>query len=176
MKGARVVVVIALATACSRQAEAPAPASRSASAPEGAAWLLSGTNDERFARVANHLRGFDLAMVETGYRYSELYWAGQDGNWDYATYQIEKIRLAVRNGIERRPKRGPSAQVLEGALAGVEDSIKAKDATRFAERFDTLTAICNACHHAERVPFAQVRTPMVRTSPIGPPQIDRGLP
>lgn len=58
MKWARVLVVIALAPACSRQA--PAPASRSASAPEGAAWLLSGTNDERFARVATHLRASTL--------------------------------------------------------------------------------------------------------------------
>lgn len=51
-------------------------------------------------------------MVETGYRYQELYWAGQDQNWEYADYQIEKIKIAIENGLERRPKRAKSAEHL----------------------------------------------------------------
>jgi hypothetical protein len=115
-------------------------------------------------------------MVETGYRYGELHFAGQDRNWEYATYQVEKIRTAVRNGVERRPRRGPSATMLEGALAGLEDAIRAKDAARFAERFAALTAVCNACHQAERVPFMHVAPPAVRVSPLGPPPAGRGIP
>src|SRR5690606_15846238 len=57
-------------------------------------------------------RGFDNAMVETGYRYQELYWAGQDENWEYADYQLEKIKIAIENGLERRPKRAKSAEHL----------------------------------------------------------------
>jgi hypothetical protein len=168
-------LLFGLATgACSRppsQSSAPAPSQSAAGAQpsEGAAWLLSGTNDERFARVARQLRGFDVAMVETGYRYGELYWAGQDQNWEFAKYQIEKIRTAVKNGVERRPKRGPSAQVLEGALSGVEDAIAAKNPALFAERFAVLTASCNACHQTEGVPFVHVRPPAIRLSPAGPP-------
>jgi hypothetical protein len=162
-----------ISVACSRpSSDQPAPAASQSAATtspsEGEAWLLSGTSDERFARIARQLRGFDVAMVETGYRYGELYWAGQDRNWDYAKYQVEKIRTAVKNGVERRPKRGQSAQVLEGALPGVEEAIAAKDATLFAERFSVLTATCNACHQAERVPFVHVRPPSVRSSPAGP--------
>lgn len=41
-----------------------------------------------------------MPMVEKGYRDQELYWAGQDENWDYADYQIEKIRKAIENGLE----------------------------------------------------------------------------
>jgi hypothetical protein len=89
--------------ASSRQTPArPAP---STSAPEHASWLLQGTTDERFIRVAQHLRGFDVAMVETGYRYAELYWAGQDQNWEYAKYQVDKVRTAIQNGVARRPRR-----------------------------------------------------------------------
>ena len=167
-------VLLALGVgACSRPpSDSPAPGSSqsagTAAPSEGEAWLLSGTSDERFARVARHLRGFDVAMAETGYRYGELYWAGQDRNWDYAKYQIEKIRTAVRNGVERRPKRGPSAQMLEGALPGVEGAITARDPALFVERFNVLTATCNACHQAERVPFVHVRPPSFRTSPAGP--------
>jgi hypothetical protein len=170
--------------ACSREpsasvtnAESSSAAPAASGAPPGeAAWLLSGTPDERFARVAKHLRGFDVAMAETGYRYGELYWAGQDRNWDYAKYQAEKIRTAVRNGVERRPKRAQSAQMLEGALPGVEEAITAKDPALFAERFDALTTTCNACHHAERVPFVHIRRPTMRLSPVGPLPEDAGAP
>ena len=168
-----------LLVACTSEPSRPAPAatgSATSPVPEDARWLLTGTNDERFARVGRQLRGFDVAMVETGYRYGELYWAGQDQNWDYAKYQIGKIRTAVRNGVERRPKRGPSAQMLEGALPGVEEAITAKDPALFAQRFNVLTATCNACHQAERVPFVHVRPPSVRVSPAGPLPTDGGTP
>lgn len=167
------------ALGCSREPqESPAPTpSQASNAPsEGAAWLLSGTNDERFTRVAKHLRGFDVAMVETGYRYGELYWAGQDQNWDYAKYQVEKIRTAIRNGVERRPRRAQSAQMLEGALPGVEEAIIARDPALFTERFNVLTTTCNACHQAERVPFVHVRPPSVRMSPAGPLPSEGGGP
>ena len=167
------LMVALSAFACSREptdssAPAPSQAADRAAPSEGAAWLLSGDNDERLAKVAKHLRGFDVAMVETGYRYGELYWAGQDQNWDYAKYQVEKIRTAVQNGVERRPRRSQSAQMLEGALPGVEEAITARDPALFTERFKLLTATCNACHQAERVPFVHVRPPSVRMSPAGP--------
>jgi hypothetical protein len=181
MRPAVAILLCMTVGACAREprdSSATAPSS-SAGAPGSSgrsAWLLTGTTDERFARVAKHLRGFDVAMAETGYRYGELYWAGQDRNWDYAAYQIEKIRTAVQNGVERRPKRARSAQVLDGSLPGVEEAVKRKDAALFAERFAVLTATCNACHEAERVPFIHVRPPTVRTSPAGARPADGGGP
>jgi hypothetical protein len=137
-------------------------------APEGAQWLVEGSTDERFARVARHLRGFDMAMVETGYRYSALYWAGRDRNWGYAEYQLGKIETAVANGIERRPARGPSARMLEGSVTAVREAIEAQDGAAMDSALEQLTATCNACHRAERVPFIHVAPPTVRLSPVGP--------
>jgi len=172
MKRSLSLLVLLAIAACSRppaESAAAAPAAPSdAVATEGNAWLLGGSTDERFARVAKHLRGFDVAMVERGYRYNELYWAGQDRNWDYAKYQVEKIRTAVSNGVERRPKRAASAQVLESALPEVEKAIAAQDSALFAQSFDLLTATCNACHRTELVPFVHVGPPAVRTSPARP--------
>lgn len=48
-------------------------------------WIM-GTEQEQLKTIENQFRGFDMAMVETGYRYQELYWAGQDENWPYAEY------------------------------------------------------------------------------------------
>jgi hypothetical protein len=130
-------------------------------------WLLEGTNDERFAKVARHLRGFDVAMVEVGYRYGEVYWAGQDENWDYAVYQLQKIRTAIDNGLERRPKRAASATLVDLPLKVLQGAASAHDRAAFNQHFATLTTACNGCHAAEKVPFVHVAAPGVRHSPVG---------
>jgi hypothetical protein len=132
---------------------------------ESTSWL-QGTTDERFVQVARQLRGFDVAMVETGYRYGELYWAGKDRNWGYAEYQAEKIATAIENGLERRPKRAESARMLDGPLAEVRTAAQSQDPEAFDRAFDALTMTCNACHTAERVPFVVVREPTIRLSPV----------
>jgi cytochrome c1 len=129
------------------------------------AWL-SGTIDERFDLVAKHLRGFDVAMLETGHRYVELYWAGRDRNWSFAQYQIDKIRTAIGNGVQRRPSRAPSAKLLDAPLNLIEAAVKSTDGAAFDRGFALLTDTCNACHAAERVPFITVRPPTVRLSPV----------
>ena len=95
------LLLMAVALGCSRETSRQTPVGEapSPSSSEHARWLLEGTNDERFIRVAQHLRGFDVAMAETGYRYTELHWAGQDRNWDYAKYQVEKIPTAIPNTV-----------------------------------------------------------------------------
>jgi hypothetical protein len=142
--------------------ERTAPAAR---ARGETAWL-AGSTDQRFALVAKQLRGFDVAMAETGYRYVELYWAGNDRNWDYAAYQVGKIRTAVAHGVERRPQRAPSARMLDDPLDQVSVAIDQRNPAAFAAAFTTLTATCNACHQAERVPFVSVRVPTHRLSPV----------
>ncbi|MGH2567046.1 MAG: hypothetical protein ACRDGA_01820 [Bacteroidota bacterium] len=126
---------------------------------------LKGTVDERFHTVAKQLRGFDMAMVETSHRYAELYWAGIDRNWEYADYQLQKIRTAVDNGLERRPKRAASAQTfLTMVLPAVEEAVAKKDSALFWDRFGALTSTCNACHIAEQVQFIEVMPPEFRYS------------
>ncbi|MBI4508570.1 MAG: hypothetical protein HY698_02965 [Deltaproteobacteria bacterium] len=145
-------------TSCTR--EKPA-----AQASDGTEWL-HGTTDERFRSVAKHLRGLDVTMMEMGYRYAELYFAGQDGNWQYAGYQLKKLQAAMSNGVERRPKRAQSAKVLEGPLAALREAIQSSDSKLFGDRFEGLTAACNSCHQMEQVPFMKVVPPTSRPSPL----------
>lgn len=174
MRGRAAAASLALLAACSRGPTGesgargnPAPAAPSSSSRGGdAAWLLEGSDDERFARVAKHLRGLDVAMVETGYRYGELFWAGHDRNWDYAAYQLGKIQTAIANGVERRPRRAASARMLDTSVDRVRDAIGRRDAAGFDAAFTALTEACNACHAAERVAFIEVRPPTLRLSPV----------
>ncbi len=154
------VLLVYVAGGCTPY-QPPAPASDTA-------WLR-GSTDERFDLVAKHLRGFDMAMVETGYRYTELYWAGREENWGYAAYQLGKIRTAIANGIERRPRRAASARMIDAPLAAVETAIQRRDRAQFLAGFETLTAACNACHRAEGVGFVTARPPEQRPAAPGVP-------
>ena len=138
----------------------------SGGAPPQPTWL-SPVADERVLQLERQLRGFDLAMVETGHRYTELFWAGQDENWEAAAYHARKMRLAIENGLERRPKRAASARpFLDGALAAMEGAVASRDRARFETGFRELTAGCNACHAMEEVGFFEVQPPKTRASPI----------
>ena len=128
---------------------------------------IKGTEAEQIKTIEKQFPGFDNAMVETGYRYQELYWAGQDENWEYADYQLEKIRIAIENGLERRPKREKSAEFfLNTILPEMEKSLQRKDTVAFNKGFQNLTISCNSCHAMERVPFFSVKIPTDRQSPI----------
>jgi hypothetical protein len=136
-------------------------------AEAGPGGWLKGSTQEKFETVASQLRGFDMAMVETDYRYQELYWAGKDQNWEYAGYQLQKIKLAVENGLERRPKRAESAQhFLNYVLPEMNNILDKKDTVEFLKGFEMLTANCNACHAMEKVPFFTVQIPNARQSSI----------
>ena len=77
-----VVLILTLGSIAACTQSPPATAS-------GEGGWLAGTADQKFDTVAKHLRGFDMAMVETGYRYSEVYWAAQDSNWAMPSIRSE---------------------------------------------------------------------------------------
>ena len=128
---------------------------------------LAGDEQEQINAIEQQFRGFDMAMVETGYRYQELYWAGADENWEYAAYQLKKMKLAIDNGLKRRPKRAASAQhFLSYVIPEIKQTIAKEDKALFDEKFKMLTQNCNNCHAMEKVPFFTVKAPINRLSPI----------
>ncbi|MBK9270365.1 MAG: hypothetical protein IPM48_02115 [Saprospiraceae bacterium] len=133
---------------------------------EGGDWI-KGNKEDQIKLIEKHLRGFDQAMVEIGYRYQELYWAGKDKNWEYGEYQIEKIELAFKNGLERRPKRAASAKdFIEWVIPKVKEALVSRNQELFAESFNTMTIQCNYCHSLEKLPYMYIETPSIRQSPI----------
>jgi hypothetical protein len=140
----------------------------------GSAWL-SGTVDERFQQVGDQLGGFSQSMLEVGRRYEELHWAVQDGNWEYADYQAEKIGDAIERGIHRRPGRATSARnlFLDGPLPDFQEILASRDGEPIRRGLTELTAACNACHVAEDMAFVIVGPPPARTTSVQPPESRR---
>jgi hypothetical protein len=113
---------------------------------------LKGTTDEKLAQIEKHLRGLDVAMAEIGYRYGELHHAAKESNWDYAKYQTEKIDLALRLALERRPKRAASSQTfLNADIPTVLKAIESKNAAQMNRALKQLHNSCVACHRSENV-------------------------
>lgn len=128
---------------------------------------LRGSTDERFEQVEKQLRGLDKSMVEVGYRFVELYFAGKDGNWPYADYQAEKIETAIRLGVERRPKRAASARYfLDEDLPAMRAALKKRNEAEFDRAVKSLRQACMRCHIREDVPHFMVQIPERRLSPI----------
>jgi len=133
---------------------------------EKLSWL-SSDNDSAFVQIEKQFRGFDMAMKEVGYRYNELYFAGSDENWGYAQYHLEKIKTAIDNGLERRPKRAASAKgFLEYSIPSLYKTVQEKNRVKFLKEFETFRQSCIACHINEKVEFVKVAIPTVRLSPV----------
>ncbi len=146
---------------------------------------LKGSTEEKFAQIERHLRGLDMAMAEIGYRYGELLLAGSTRNWQYAQYQTEKMDLALRLAIERRPKRAKSSQpFLNESLPPVLEAIKAKDGEKLDTALEKLYAGCVQCHKAENVLYfkesvdrikERSKPPQPRTMLIEPGDLQKKL-
>ncbi|TVQ84841.1 MAG: hypothetical protein EA393_14105 [Bacteroidetes bacterium] len=128
---------------------------------------LGETKQEIINTIEDQFQGFSRTMVEVGYRYQELYWAGIDENWEYAEYQREHIEEAMEQGFIRRPAREASSQqFISVALPEMEEIIRNRDKDAFLQNFTRFTASCNTCHAMEDVAFMIVKVPEKRYSVI----------
>jgi hypothetical protein len=134
-------------------------------------WLVKLAPDARPEAIQRQFRGFETTMAEVAYRYTEMYWGGIDGNWDYATHMHEELRKTLELGLERRPQYRQSAEafLLKTTLPQVGDAIRKKDRAVFRQRIDSLRAGCTSCHAAEKHGFIKIALPTVRRNPLEKP-------
>ena len=134
-------------------------------------WLAKLAPAARTEAIQRQLRGFETTMAEVAYRYTEMYWGGIDGNWEYAAHMAHEMGKALELGLERRPAYRKSAEqlFLKGAFVQIGEAIQKKDAALFKERIETLRASCSACHAAEKHAFIKIAVPTVRRNPIEKP-------
>ena len=139
--------------------------------PATGGWLVKLSPDARTEAIQRQLRGFETTMAEVAYRYTEMYWGGMDGNWDYAAHMQHELGKALELGLERRPEYRTSAEnfLLKTTLPQVGEAIKKKDLPLFKQRIDALRAGCTACHAAEKHGFIKIAVPTVRRNPLEKP-------
>ena len=131
-------------------------------------WYKRLSPDARAAAIERQFGGFETAMAEVSYRYTEMYFGALDGNWDYAGHMGTTMATALAKGLERRPplRKNADALFLKGPYPQVMDAIRAKDLALFKQRIEAMRAACTACHAAEAHPFIKIGVPTVRRNPL----------
>lgn len=161
------LVLLLSMTGCGQSGPTPTGAPTGSARAVGQDGWLMGDAERMLDTVADHLRGMDVAMVEIDHRYNELYWAGTDGNWEYAAYQLEKIQLSLEQALKRRPLRRQSAQAfLTDVIPRMQAAIDSRESGQFERMFNSMTTNCNACHVMEKMAFIRVAQPQERRSSV----------
>jgi hypothetical protein len=110
------------------------------------------------------------AMADVGYHYTNLWFAGRDGNWPLAQFYSDEVRSHLRWAVRIIPKRkdAEGREIdLGGILTGLETStlkdlaqtIKDKDGEKFAAAYKAQLEGCMACHRATNKPYLRLHVP-----------------
>lgn len=113
----------------------------------GADWRKTGSDAEKLKNLVDAVPGTSHWMIEMGERYKNLYWAGKQGKWEFAEYQLEEIEKLVQMVQLARPKRAATAQeFLDEGIPQMMKGLKAHQWKPFKESFHKLSEACMRCH------------------------------
>jgi hypothetical protein len=96
----------------------------------------------------------DLMIATIQPRHERLWRAGQDGNWEFAAYELGNLHGAFgRIGQAHPITQNISfpdmiASVTEQPFKELKSAVQSKDATAFNQAYADLTDACNSCHQA----------------------------
>lgn len=96
----------------------------------------------------------DLMIGTIQPRHERLWRAGQDGNWEFAAYELGNLRGAFGRLGRAHPTEHETSlpdmitSVTERPFNNLTDAIRSKDAAAFAKAYGELTDACNSCHQA----------------------------
>jgi hypothetical protein len=132
--GAAAILMVGLAASRSLAAEPEA-----ASSPQATGYLPSIS---------------DLMIATIQPRHERLWRAAQDGNWEFAAYELGNLQGAFnRLGHAHPTEHDIALPEMIGSVTGqpfkeLKGAIQSKDVTAFAKAYAGLTDACNACHQA----------------------------
>jgi hypothetical protein len=107
----------------------------------------------------------DLMIATIQPRHERLWQSEQDGNWEFAAYELGNLQGAFdRLGLAHPTEHDISfpdmiASVTEQPFKELKSAIQLKDATAFARAYAGLTDACNSCHQALNHGVVEIRVP-----------------
>jgi hypothetical protein len=107
----------------------------------------------------------DLMIATIQPRHERLWRAQQDGNWEFAAYELGNLEGAFTRLGHAHPIQNnisfPDmiASVTEQPFKELNSAIQSKDGPAFAKAYTDLTDACNSCHQALNHGVVEVRVP-----------------
>ncbi len=106
-------------------------------------------------------------------RHTKLWLAGQAGNWELASYELDELGEGFEDVLKFHPthKDSPVApkdaipRMITQPLADLQAAVNKQDSGAFARTYDALTAACNNCHQATNFVFNRVQRPQTNPYP-----------
>lgn len=105
--------------------------------------------------------GFGEFMSNIQTHHAKLWFAGINGNWELADFEINEIKENLENIQKYQAGRKESQLVimLLPALDSVGAGVKEKNLSVFKNTFSSLTNTCNDCHRTVNYGFNVVKIP-----------------
>jgi len=98
-------------------------------------------------------------MVLQQMRHIKLWFAGRDGNWPLADYEIDQLKDGF-DDLNRVLGGDTVEKAVGGPLAAIEKAVEVKDRAAFVRAYDALSAGCNSCHRTLDHGFIVIRRPV----------------
>src|SRR5580704_11964822 len=91
--------------------------------------------------------GLGEIMTLQQLRHIKLWFAGSAGNWALADYEIGELNEGFED-VDKLLGGGTADKMVGAPLKDLQKIIDGKNRAAFPAAFDSLSAGCNACHHA----------------------------
>lgn len=107
----------------------------------------------------------DLMIATIQPRHERLWRAEQDGDWEFAAYELGNLDGAFTRLGQAHPTEHDIlfpdmiASVTEQPFKELSSAIQSKDNAAFAKAYADLTDACNSCHRALNHSVIQIRVP-----------------
>ncbi|MBI1342426.1 MAG: hypothetical protein GC171_05770 [Terrimonas sp.] len=115
--------------------------------------------------------GFGEFMSSIQVHHNKLWFAGTNGNWKLADFEINEIKESlgdIKLFCTDRPEAN-SIGMIEQPLQNVSNAIQQKSITEFKSNYTILTSTCNSCHQATQHEFNII------TIPTAPPYTNQSF-
>lgn len=110
-------------------------------------WRKHGSDSEKLGNVVKVIPGASNIMLQMGERYKNLYWAGKQGKWLFAEYQVEEMQELMKTLIITRPGRATTARdFLQSGFTKLDPAITTQNEAGFLRAFEHMRQQCMVCH------------------------------
>ena len=117
-------------------------------------------NIDRSLALWNIQPGLGTIMQEYGYRFGNVWFAAEAGNWGLAAYELKEQTEIQEVGEITRPGKAELLKNFEHtSLEAVSNAIEAKDKAGFEKAYNAAIEGCNACHAGTGHAYVRYVTP-----------------
>jgi len=111
-------------------------------------------------------------MIDVGYHMSNLWFAAQQQNWEFAAFEVDETRNRIRWTLRISPTRKtPDGTVLDmkplfdgidkSVMTPLKEAVAAKDLKVFVPAYRAMLEACYQCHKAAGKPYLRPMIPSV---------------